>query len=62
MVADASTTTAPVITPNDMNILDKAVVDNELVITVAAGKKVEKSGEYTVTYYEWVLLQLRKSL
>ena len=52
MVADASTTTAPVITPNDMNILDKSVVDNELVITVAAGKKVEKSGEYTVTYYD----------
>ncbi|MDQ0918560.1 S-layer homology domain-containing protein [Paenibacillus sp. V4I5] len=52
MVADAPTTTAPVITPNDMNILDKAVVDNKLVITVAAGKKVEKSGEYTVTYYD----------
>ena len=52
VVANASTTITPVITPNDMNILDKSVADNKVVVKVAAGKKVDKTGDYTVTYYE----------
>ncbi|NQX61945.1 S-layer homology domain-containing protein [Paenibacillus qinlingensis] len=52
MVDDASTTITPVITPTDMNILDKKVEDNKLKVTVASGKKVDKTADYTVTYYD----------
>ncbi|MCY9667646.1 hypothetical protein M5X11_22455, partial [Paenibacillus alginolyticus] len=49
-----STLPAPVITPNDMSILKKDfdLTNKKLTITVDANKKVEKSAEYTVTYYE----------
>ncbi|CAH1215936.1 hypothetical protein PAECIP111891_04341 [Paenibacillus allorhizoplanae] len=52
VVEDASASITPVITPSDMNILDKKVEDNKVVVTVATGKKVDKTGDYTVTYYE----------
>lgn len=52
MVANASTTITPVITPTDMNILDKKVEDNKVKVTVATGKKVDKTADYTVTYYD----------
>ncbi len=44
----------PVITPTDMNILDRKFenADKKLIISVKSGKKVEKTVEHTVTYYE----------
>lgn len=44
----------PVITPTDMNILEKTFdnAEKKLNITVKADKKVEKTAEHTVTYYE----------
>ncbi len=49
-----STIPLPVITPNDLGILKKEfnLTDKKLIITVDANKKVEKSAEHTVTYYE----------
>ncbi|CAH1215926.1 hypothetical protein PAECIP111891_04339 [Paenibacillus allorhizoplanae] len=53
MVAEAATSIVPVITPSDLNILTKTVVTgNKLEVAVATGKKVDKTGDYTVTYYE----------
>lgn len=44
----------PVITPTDMNILDRKFenADKKLIVSVKSGKKVEKTAEHTVTYYE----------
>ncbi len=49
-----STIPLPVITPNDLGILKKEfnLTDKKLIISVDATKKVEKSAEHTVTYYE----------
>ncbi|MCY9665123.1 S-layer homology domain-containing protein [Paenibacillus alginolyticus] len=49
-----ATVPQPVLTPNDLSILTKTFnfTDKKLAITVATGKKVEKSVETTVTYYE----------